>query len=303
MIDVIDEVTVRRCLVDLPPGCVDILIWEAGRREGHDRPLLLPGREAIDELLNASRRLRRRSNRRTGVPARQWLTCRCGNAVTGDRGPRPGRHSARRGIYLSRRSSPGFPWWSRMPTMPPPARSLAHACRSSDGHSSRSLRHHPPWTNSSVCRRPQVRHRTRPLPRRGRRFLRRLAGDHFLARAQRRRTPAPRKALIATVRHGTLHADAEALAGINVVVSTLRERLRRWSSGVSPRDEQETVLDVLGAPRSSATCRSSARCSPRRAGSENGLGLWPTSTPESRRCGNWWGGRVESWPLRGRTTC
>ncbi len=70
-------------------------------------------------------------------------------------------------------------------------------------------------------------------------------GDDFLARAKCGDT-ALREALIATVRQRTRHATVpEALAGIDVVAFT-RAKVAPMVRGLFPRDEQETVLDVLG---------------------------------------------------------
>ena len=76
-------------------------------------------------------------------------------------------------------------------------------------------------------------------------FFRAWPGDDFLARAKCG-DAALREALIATVRERTRHATVpEALAGIDVVAFT-RAKVAPMVRGLFPRDEQETVLDVLG---------------------------------------------------------
>ena len=70
-------------------------------------------------------------------------------------------------------------------------------------------------------------------------------GDDFLARAKCGNATL-REALIAKVRERTRHATVpEALAGIDVVAFA-RAKLAPMVRGLFPRDEQETVLDVLG---------------------------------------------------------
>ena len=70
-------------------------------------------------------------------------------------------------------------------------------------------------------------------------------GDDFLFRAKCG-DAALREALIARVRERTRHATVpEALAGIDVVAFA-RAKLAPMVRGLFPRDEQETVLDVLG---------------------------------------------------------
>jgi hypothetical protein len=70
-------------------------------------------------------------------------------------------------------------------------------------------------------------------------------GDDFLARAKCG-DAALREALIASVRERTRHATVpEALVGIDVVAFA-RAKLAPLVRGLFPRDEQETVLDVLG---------------------------------------------------------
>ena len=70
-------------------------------------------------------------------------------------------------------------------------------------------------------------------------------GDDFLSRAKCG-DAGLRAALIATVRQRTRHATMpQALAGIDVVAFT-RAKVAPMVRGLFPRDEQETVLDVLG---------------------------------------------------------
>ncbi len=76
-------------------------------------------------------------------------------------------------------------------------------------------------------------------------FFRAWPGEDFLARAKCGHA-ALLEALIATVRQRTRHATMpEALAGIDVVAVT-RAKVAPMVRGLFPRDEQETVLDVLG---------------------------------------------------------
>ena len=76
-------------------------------------------------------------------------------------------------------------------------------------------------------------------------FFRAWPGEDFLARAKCGHA-ALREALIATVRQRTRHATMpEALAGVDVVAFT-RAKVAPMVRGLFPRDEQETVLDVLG---------------------------------------------------------
>ena len=70
-------------------------------------------------------------------------------------------------------------------------------------------------------------------------------GDDFLSRAKCG-DAALREALLATVRERTRHATVpQALAGIDVVAFA-RAKLAPMVRGLFPRDEQETVLEVLG---------------------------------------------------------
>ena len=106
-------------------------------------------------------------------------------------------------------------------------------------------RYHPPWTALRMPTSPRkdieryLRHGQHDD------FFRAWPGEDFLARAKCADT-ALREALIATVRQRTRHATVpEALAGIDVVAFA-RAKLAPMVRGLFPRDEQETVLDVLG---------------------------------------------------------